>query len=341
MSRFTGKKPLLWSAVVTAALGYLGLCLGDGRRSDARPSPNAFVDFHVEVAHEGSAVENSLRFALQWLKVYKFETALSADEPPLPQKDTTRFPGFDTIRQAMYDESATFLATQAGPTGTLAALLTTPLPMPTGALNSFYLSEPSGSAGGTRTGVLALGTLMSLRAKETSTSPTLRGLFVRDRFLCQEVHLPDIAPPDISETQTRVMPKTTRELYEQHAAQPSCRSCHSLLDSVGFTFENLDAAGRFRAQENGVAIDTSGELWNTDVDGPLADQTALATALSKSEWVRECLATQAFRFYFGEVEADRGIPPIQAARMAIASGTFRDAVQAVMTTASTFHRVRP
>jgi hypothetical protein len=71
VSRLTGKKPLLWSAVVTAALGYLGLCLGDGRRSDARPAPNAFVDFHVEVAHEGSAVENSLRFALQWLKQHQ------------------------------------------------------------------------------------------------------------------------------------------------------------------------------------------------------------------------------------------------------------------------------
>jgi len=287
------------------------------------------------------ATAELLAFASAWLKVYKFETTLSADEPPLPQKDTTRFPGFDAVRQAMFDESATFLSAQAGPTGTLSALLTTPLPMPTGALGTFYLSEASGSAGGTRTGVLGLGTLMSLRAKETSTSPTLRGLFVRDRFLCQEIHLPDIAPPDISETQTRIMPKTTRELYEQHAAQPSCKSCHSLLDSVGFTFESLDAAGRFRTQENGVAIDTSGELWNTDVDGPLADHTALASALAQSEWVRECVATQAFRFYFGEVEADRGIPPIQAARTAIAGGTFRDAVQAVMTTPSTFHRVRP
>ena len=287
------------------------------------------------------ATAELLTFASQWLKVYKFETALSVDEPPFPQKDATRFAGFDTVRQAMFDESVTFLTAHAGPTGTLSALLTTPLPTPAGPLASFYLSEPSGTAGGTRTGVLALGTLMSLRAKETSTSPTQRGLFVRDRFLCQEIHLPDDAPPDISETQARIMPKTTRELYEQHASQASCKSCHALLDSVGFNFENLDAAGRFRTQENGVAIDTSGDLWNTDVDGPMADHTALATALAKSEWVRECVATQTFRFYFGEVESGRGIPPIQAARAAIASGSFRDAAQAVLTTASTFHRVRP
>lgn len=279
-------------------------------------------------------------FARAWLKVYKFETTLSADVPPYPQKDVTRFPDFDQIRQAMYDESASFLSQTAGPTGTLSAVLTTPLGMPTGALGAFYLSEPSGGAGGARTGLLALGTILSMRAKETSTSPTQRGLFVRDRLLCQEIHLPDFIPPDISETEMRENPKTTRELYEKHAASVSCKSCHDLLDSVGFTFENLDAAGRFRTQENGVNVDTSGELLGTDVDGPLATHTDLANALAKSEWVRECVASQAFRFYFGQVESSRGIPPVQAARTAIGAGTFKDLVSAVMGTASTYHRRR-
>ncbi|HWP07308.1 MAG TPA: DUF1588 domain-containing protein [Polyangiaceae bacterium] len=314
--------------------------LGAAKRGELT-SPSTLATAVTSLLTTPEATAELQTFALEWLKIYKYETKLSADEPPYPQKDTTRFPGYDNVRQAMFDESTAFLKTQAGPTGTLSALLTTPLPMPTGALGNFYTSDATGSAGGTRTGVLALGTVLSLRAKETSTSPTQRGLFVRDRFLCQEIHLPDIAPPDISETQARIMPKTTRELYEQHAAQASCRSCHSLLDSVGFNFEDLDAAGRFRTQENGVAIDTSGDLLNTDVDGPMANHTELARALAKSEWVRECVARQAFRFYFGEVEADRGIPPVQAARAAIASGSFRDAAQAVMTTPSTYHRVRP
>jgi hypothetical protein len=68
VSRFADKQPFLWSAGITTALVWGGLCLGDARRSDERPAPNAFVDFHVDVPHEGSAVENSLRFALQWLK---------------------------------------------------------------------------------------------------------------------------------------------------------------------------------------------------------------------------------------------------------------------------------
>jgi hypothetical protein len=272
------------------------------------------------------------KFATEWLKVHHFATDV--------EKDEARFPEFANVKQAMLDETTSFLASNAGPASTLASLLTTPVPMPAGPLGAFYASEPSGGAGGTRTGVLALGTLMSARAKPTSSSPTLRGLFVRDRFLCQSIHLPEEQPPDISETEQREQPKTTRELYELHASQPSCAGCHSLLDSVGFNFEDLDAAGRFRREENGVAIDTSGELLNTDVDGVMQNHTDLANALARSEWVRECVATQAFRFYLGVVEASRGIPPVQAARLAIGAGTFRDLVGAVLSSSTTFQRVR-
>lgn len=272
-------------------------------------------------------------FMSAWLQVYLFDM----EEV---NKDETRFPTFLSIKQAMKDEAISYLAAQGGPASNIPALLTTPLAMPEGPLGEFYRSEPSGAAGGTRTGVLALGALLSVRAKPTSSSPTLRGKFVRDRFLCQSIHLPEDAVPDISETQAVAMPKTTRELYELHASMPACAGCHTLLDQVGFAFEDLDAAGRFRTMENGVPIDTSGALTETDVNTPLANHTDLANALARSEWTRECVATQAFRFYFGQVESSRGVPPVQAARTAIGAGTFRDMVQAVMTSPSTYHRVR-
>jgi len=285
------------------------------------------------LVNQPEATAQLAAFMSAWLQVYLFD----AEEV---NKDETRFPTFLSIKQAMKDETVSFLAQYGGPTGTIPALLTTPVPMPTGPLGTFYTSEPSGSAGGVRTGVLALGTLLSVRAKPTSSSPTLRGKFVRDRFLCQQIHLPDDVVPDISETQMTLMPKTTRELYEFHASQPACAGCHTLLDGVGFAFEDLDAAGRFRTVENGVTIDTSGHLYETDVNRPLANHTDLANALAQSEWTRECVATQAFRFYFGVVEADRGIPPVQAARLSVATGAFRDMVVAVMSSPSTYHRVR-
>jgi hypothetical protein len=87
-------------------------------------------------------------------------------------------------------------------------------------------------------------------------------------------------------------------------------------------------------------VDTTGLFVDSDVNGMMADHNALATALARSEWVRECVAIQAFRFYFGQVEANRGVPPVQAARLALGSGTFRDAVVATLSSPSTVLRVR-
>ena len=271
------------------------------------------------------------RFASEWLKIHHFDQI---------DKDASVFPGFEAIRMDMLGEANAFLAANAGTTGTLAGLLTTPV-VPTGALATFYGSDPSsGGSVGPRTGVLGLGAVVSLRAKPNSTSPTLRGLFVRERFMCQAIHLPADQPPDITETQVRENPRTTRELYELHAGQETCAGCHALLDPVGFNFEDLDAAGRFRVSENGFPVDTTGQFLDSDVNGMMSDHNALATALARSEWVRECVAIQAFRFYFGQVESNRGMPPVQAARLALGSGTFRDAVVATMSSPSTLLRVR-
>jgi hypothetical protein len=69
-------KPFLCSAVLTAALTFVGLRLEDSRGSNAPASSPAFVDYHVDVPHEGSALENSLRSALQWLKRHQHAEGL-------------------------------------------------------------------------------------------------------------------------------------------------------------------------------------------------------------------------------------------------------------------------
>src|SRR5690606_5453521 len=102
-----------------------------------------------------------------------------------------------------------------------------------------------------------------------------------------------------------------------------------------------------------IPIDTSGKLLNSDVNTPLADHSDLAQALAQSEWVRECLSRQAFRFYFGLATSaertaegtrereNRGLPPIQAGRLALGqSGTFGDLVVAILTSPSTLQRTR-
>lgn len=69
-------RPFLWSAGLTAAVVFPLLCLEDRRASDASSSLHAFMDPHVDVAHEGSALENSLKFSLQWLRRHQHAEGL-------------------------------------------------------------------------------------------------------------------------------------------------------------------------------------------------------------------------------------------------------------------------
>lgn len=60
--------PFLLGAALSASLAFPALRLADDRVSQTRSSAPAYLDYHVDVAHDGSALDSSLRFALQWLQ---------------------------------------------------------------------------------------------------------------------------------------------------------------------------------------------------------------------------------------------------------------------------------
>ena len=71
---------------------------------------------------------------------------------------------------------------------------------------------------------------------------------------------------------------TTRERMEQHRANPVCHSCHQFMDPIGLALDNFDVTGKWRIKENGMALDTRGQLY----DGtPLATPADLRGALLK------------------------------------------------------------
>jgi hypothetical protein len=277
-------------------------------------------------------------FLGQWLTLNRFNDDL--------YKFPNLFPNFDSVRAPMLDEAYGFLTSSGGMGATLSGLLTTPVPVAPGALGAFYASPGAGA--GTRTGWLALGAFLSVAAHSDIGSPTLRGLFIRDRMLCQKFVVPQVVPA-LSDVETMGgAPKSTRDLYVMHKVDAQCARCHDALDPVGFTFESFDGAGRYRAEElfrnqtAPVPVDTSGRLINTDVNRELANHTDLAQALAGSAWVRECAAIQAFRYYFGfGADVPRGLPPVMAGYRALAAGgTMKDLVAAVMTSPSTVERAR-
>ncbi|WP_052551420.1 DUF1592 domain-containing protein [Enhygromyxa salina] len=145
-------------------------------------------------------------------------------------------------------------------------------------------------------GFLTHAGLLALYAMPDRSSPIHRGKFVREVLLCQSPPPPpDVIPkpPSVDDTQT------TRDQFIEHAENPLCAGCHRLMDPLGFGFEHFDGIGRYRETEWGLAIDASGELLETDNDGPYNGVVELANKLATSEQVKSCVASQWFQFGYG------------------------------------------
>ncbi len=77
--------------------------------------------------------------------------------------------------------------------------------------------------------------------------------------------------PPLEETKgtsgTRLL--TVRERMEEHRKNPSCTSCHRVIDPVGLALENFDVTGKWRVKDGDVAVDASGTLYDgTTMSGP-------------------------------------------------------------------------
>ena len=63
---------------------------------------------------------------------------------------------------------------------------------------------------------------------------------------------------------------------EQHRKNPTCNSCHRVIDPLGLALENFDGIGEWRMKEPGGNIDPAGQLADgSRVDGPVALRKAV------------------------------------------------------------------
>lgn len=92
---------------------------------------------------------------------------------------------------------------------------------------------------------------------------------------------------------------TNRELFEERVAPSACQGCHVRIDGFGFGFENYDAAGMFRSEENGLPVDASGFANGIGNDDEYEGAVELQNLLGESEVVRDCIAKQWFTYANG------------------------------------------
>lgn len=159
-----------------------------------------------------------------------------------------------------------------------------------------FPDETHAKAGG-RAGVLTQASFLALHSHPGRSSVTLRGKAVRELILCQKVPAPP-ANVSFSVVQDTSNPeyKTTRERVMAHQTDPGCAGCHKITDPIGLALENFDGSGVYQAKENGMVIDTSGDL-----DGKkYTDAVGLGQAVASHPDTAACLVRRSFEVGSGQ-----------------------------------------
>lgn len=308
----------LWDTMPDAALLE---CAG---RNELE-TPSQIEAFARKMLDDPRARQALDEFVSQWLR---FDRLLTAG------RDRRRFPKFNReTAVAMTEEARVFVADlvwndrnfmdafTAGHSfanADLAAIYGVPAP----AREFDRIAFPAESE---RAGLLGQTLFLTLTAKPDDTSPTARGLFVREQFLCQQVAEP---PPGVNTNLpeiTEARPQTNRDRMREHAVNPSCATCHNLIDPIGFGFEKFDAIGarrekiklQFFGEYDGghnqraprmveLDMDTTGFVAGLP-DSKFSGPRELGAVLARSSQCQECLVKQYFRFTAGRMEtpADR------------------------------------
>jgi hypothetical protein len=175
-------------------------------------------------------------------------------------------------------------------------------------------------AGQARAGLLSHASFAMLFAHPGRSSPTLRGVFLREALLCQSI--PE-APADVDFTQfvqdVSAVHNTARDRLEIHSTQASCNNCHVLTDPIGLGLENFDGIGKFRTAENEAPIDTSGKF-----DGrAFANPAELGQAFADNPQVTACLVQNLYRYAVGRKQTNGERPLLRYLEAAFAERGYQ------------------
>ncbi len=269
----------------------------------------------------------------QWLR---FDRALGA------VKDRRRYPEFTPELAAMMVlETRMLLGNLVWNDGNFMDAFTADYSFLNSDLARLYdVTPPSGEfelvkfpAEARRSGILGQASILASTAGPVETSPTARGIFVREQLLCQHVPNP---PPGVNTeipepTAERPLPR--RQRMSAHSDNPTCASCHRLMDPIGFGLENFDAVGRWRDKElieirEGdderavktleLPIDGTGDLAGVP-NSAFSEPRQIGRVLAGNRGCQECIVKQTFRYAFGRMETGADRDTVRAAFT-----TFRD-----------------
>ena len=300
------------------------------------------------------ATETFDDFLAQWMRFDRLRNSV---------KDRNRFRDFGReVAESMTEESRRLFRHLAWNDLDFREFFTADYTFADDFLTKVYgMSDPSVPFGKTaypadseRSGILGHGTFLAQTGKPVHTSPTERGLFVREHFLCQAIPPP---PPGVDTSLPPLTlggrPRTVRETMEElHASQPVCASCHKLVDPIGYGFEHFDTVGAYRetepvrveptpqqkrqgaeATDHSLPIDSTGFVAGI-ADSEFESPQDVGRILARSPICHKCIVRQLFRYLFGRSETGRDTQVIERAynRFKRSGFVFRELVLGLVVT---------
>ncbi|MEE8307918.1 MAG: DUF1592 domain-containing protein [Gammaproteobacteria bacterium] len=242
-------------------------------------------------------------FFMDFLRFEEFETL---------EKDSIIYPAFtvQVIEDAKEQMLLTIVDLLMENQGDYRDLFTTRKTFITGPLARIYrvpTSRPSGNAwipyefseNDPRAGLLMQVGFAALASHPGRSSPTLRGMAIREALLCQQIPNPP-GNVDFSQFEDPDSPNpTAKDRLAAHSTEPACAGCHKIMDPIGLGLEQLDGMAQFRATENGAVIDASGDL-----DGvTFKDGAGLGQAMWRNPATTACLVNRLTEYAMGRPTA--------------------------------------
>jgi hypothetical protein len=221
-------------------------------------------------------------------------------------KDPDLFPDFTTdLQPALQNEARLFFnditVTQAGG---IRELLTSPTTFVNDELAPFYgLSGTFGSEAQKvdldptrRAGILTQLGFLATYGTLSQSDPIHRGVLISSNLLCQGLSPPPNGVPPLPAIEPN---QTNRQRIDAHTSVCG-GACHAtIINPLGFAFENYDAIGQWRDTDNGQPVDATGTY---SIDGAMVsfnNAVELSGILAGSTAVHDCYASNWVEYAMG------------------------------------------
>jgi hypothetical protein len=250
-------------------------------------------------------------FHYQTLQVQRYATvAKSAD----------KFPQWNEAMRAMMQTETMMFVEEVvfnDPDGDLATLLTAPYSFVNATLAPLYGAQGQFTDAFVKTdldptqraGVLTHLGFLQANASSTENDPIHRGVFLNLQILCSGLPPPpDVVPPPPPPMEG----ESLRERIDRHTGFGTCgEACHgSLINPLGFAFEQYDPLGQWQTMDAGKPVDATGS-WNFFAGAQSFDGAVeLAKVIAGSDEAHKCYVAHLLEYGYARVPRKEDWPEI-------------------------------